>query len=143
MSKNKYDWKIHGVVPDGTRQHFWGMMDFHTHGLDKYLGAELQFVLGPPFYDIQEPGMILNDVGDLLKNGAYVVHDGLVIDDFFSDHAPIRINISKDSFGEDIWRIIVPDMELRWPEETDLEPFCLQMIDHSPYVSRGWENADE
>lgn len=137
MVNKKYDWCIHGVACENAEDQLRGMMDFHTHGLEKYLGAELQFVLG---YDIVEAGSILNHVGTLLKDGPYFVADGLVIKDYFSDHASLRINLSKDCFGKKIWRIIVPDSKLRWPEESDEEPYCWQMMDCAPYRRNSGED---
>ena len=132
-----YDWMIH-IVADGTPcevcgeahadQFYGGMCDAHTHGLDKYGSLELQFVLAYPPESIC---YILNSVGENIRNGL-MLEDGMTIDGLFEDGAKLKVFKTTAESGKPVFRLIMPDGEFRWPEDSDEYPYCLQY--KSPYM---------
>ena len=136
MQKNKeIDWIIHAVLNghdecDNVQDDAFidGMCDYHTHGLDKYGSLELQFVLAyPPDY----VGWIFNELGLKIKNGLKL-KEGMTFSEFTSDEAEIKIYKTTDCFGKPIFRLIMPDGDLKYPESSDEYPYNLQY--DSPYL---------
>lgn len=131
------DWIIH-YVNDGRcgncgkvleNQAFLpGMCDAHTHGLDKY-GFELQFVLDCPPDFI---GYILNEVARRIKEGL-VLHNGDLIEGVFSGNAMLKVFETKDFAGKKIFRLVIPDREFKFPEESSVYPYNMQY--ENPYRS--------
>ena len=103
------------------------MIDAHTHGLSNYGSLELQFVLD---CDDGIIAYILNTVGEMVKNGL-VLEDGMLIDGVCSDNAKVKVFKTKDDFGENIFRLILPDGKFKFPEDSDEWPYTLQY--ESPY----------
>lgn len=121
----KYDWEIHYVNGENLTP---GMCDAHTHGLNKYGSLELQLVLA---FDTSLIGYVLNRVGYFVRNGMEL-HDGMLIEGVFSDGAMIKAFKTKDFFGDDIFRLIIPDGDYKFPEESEEWPYNLQY--RSPYI---------
>ena len=117
------EWDIHIVLSDRP-----GMCDAHTHGLDKYGSKEIQFVIfGPP----EVIGGLLNEVGEAISKGLKL-HDGMFLYGFCDDGAKLKVYETVDCFGEPIYRLIMPDAEFKYPEDSNEEPYCWQY--ESPYV---------
>lgn len=123
----KYPWMIH-IVSDNTLKD--GMVDAHTHGLDKYDSLELQFVI---CCENSAIAYLLNAVGDMVRNGMQL-EDGQLIEGVCYDGAKLKVFKTKDDFGEDIFRIILPDGQFRFPEDSDEWPYNLQY--ESPYKEK-------
>ena len=118
-----YDWKIH-IVDDMCL--FPGMVDAHTHGLDKYDSPELQFVLSyPPEYI----GGILNELGEKISAGEKLKDGDIVTVSVLA--CELKIFKTEDCCGKPILRIIVPDGIYNWPEESTEYPYNMQLT--SPY----------
>ena len=83
----------------------------HTHGMDAFHQPEFQIVLGLPPLDIM---YILNTLGDNVRNGARYNPSSLV-EGIFVD-CLVRLDLIKED-GEQIFRVIIPDNENRFPEE--------------------------
>ena len=136
MSK-RHDWDIHVLSNSvaceccGRREHNFRdlMCDSHTHGLDAYGSSELQIVLDLPLELI---GYTLNSVGELIRDGAKL-DDGMTITGLFENDLEIRVFRTKDSQGEDIFRLIFPDSSLKFPEESEEYPYSKQY--ESPYLN--------
>lgn len=125
MSNSSITWSIHLVSGKGLKE---GMIDAHTHGLKNYGSYELQCVLNfsPKFV-----GYILNAVGELIQGGR-VFHDKDEIEGLFRNDAKLLVYRTKDSCGEDILRLIVPDSEFKYPDESEEFPYNKQFED--PYL---------
>lgn len=105
-----------------------GMCDAHTHGMEKKGFTELQMVLAYPDEYI---AYIINTVADRIMSGKVVEEDGKIVENIFEDGAGVRLDRNVDSFGDDVFRIIIPDGKFRMPEDSDEYPYNLQ--DESPY----------
>ena len=121
-------WKIHFVLEENVFKN--GMCDAHTHGLDKYGHKELQFVL---LYPIDDIGFILNTVGGWIADGR-VLKDGDMIEGLTTDGAKLLVYETKDKFGDSVLRLIMPDGEFRYPEESTEYPYSEQY--NSPYLNK-------
>lgn len=127
--KKEYSWTIHLVTEEPDKPIFHpGMCDAHTHGLDKYGSKEIQFVLG---FSPQNIGYILNTVGEMVRDGLKL-HDGMYIENICADEAKIKVFETKDVFGDPVFRLIMPDGEFKYPEDSEEYPYNLQYI--SPYI---------
>ena len=120
----RYAWEIHLVKDDGMKE---GMCDAHTHGLNEFGSLEIQFVLSYPANMI---GYILNEVGTRIKNGL-VLEDGMLIEGVCDDEAKLKAYKTQDCFGEEIYRLIMPDGKFKYPEDSKEWPYNLQY--ESPY----------
>lgn len=106
-----------------------GMCDVHTHGMKKHGLVELQMVLEYPKEMI---AYIINTVSDRIISGEITEKDGAVIEGIFEDGAKIRLKECIDTYGEKVFRIMIPDGKFRMPEDSDEYPYNLQ--DKSPYI---------
>lgn len=124
-----HNFQIHLVCGSDLKE---GLIDAHTHGLDSFGSLELQFVL--PFPE-EHIGAILNEVGELVSEG-FELCDGMELDqlDCLIPPAKILVKKTKDAFGEDIFRLILPDGEYKYPEESKEWPYYLQYED--PYDAK-------
>ena len=133
---NKYDWEIHFVANDvececcGKKIEILRkyMCDAHTHGLDKYGSPELQIVLNVPLELI---GYTLNSVGEMIRDGLKL-EDGMTLEGLFQDDLKLKVFLTKDTQGKDIFRLIFPDSDFRFPEESEQYPYSEQY--GSPYL---------
>lgn len=123
VDMSKVDWTIHGVIGEDLLS---GMVDAHSHGLNKYGSRELQVVLNANAYI----GLI-NIVGEMIRDGKVKLRGGMFLSGIFDDDALLRIDDARDCNGEPIWRLIIPDNENKFPEESYEEPYYLQI--YSPY----------
>ena len=132
--KKKYPWEIHYVTDNGKgKDHeavfIPGMCDAHTHGLDRFGSLELQVVISlPP----NLMGYLFNAVGDSIRNGL-VLEDGAILSGYFENDIKIKVFKTKDTYGAPVFRLILPDEKLRFPEESDQHPYMMQY--KSPYIS--------
>ena len=135
MKKREREWEIH-VVSDSCEQEGCDyhedtflpfMCDAHTHGLDKFGSPELQLVLN---LDLHLVGYILNTVGDMVRDGL-VLEDGMEITGLFEGEASLKTFFTEDRNGVKICRLILPDTEFRFPEESEEYPYNKQL--ESPY----------
>lgn len=133
MKNKDIDWIIHGVIGD---EYIGGMCDMHSHGLNKYGSRELQVVLCA-----EEYAAIINKVGLLIKNNGVKLHAGMFIENLFDDDALLRIDDAVDCNGEPIWRLIIPDVDYKFPEESDEYPYFLQT--YSPLAANAKDNIKE
>ena len=108
-----------------------GMCDAHTHGLRELGFTELQLVLD--FSDEEIVG-IMNTAADMILDGA-------VINNLFTDGAPVRLKAVKDDEGNDMFRLIISDGKFCMPEDSKEYPYCLQ--DCSPYRSDYFTEVQE
>lgn len=102
-----------------------GICDFHTHGLKEGYGhTEFQLIIHYPREELFD---ILMRFADCVREGRRF-HDGEFIEGIFFD-CPVRLTLTKDQFGEDVFRIIIPDSRNRWPEDKVCEyPYCAQLM---------------
>lgn len=129
----KPTWDIHLITNSEEETAFMaGMCDAHTHGLDKYGSLEIQFVLAYPTPMI---GHILNEIGARVANGERL-SDGSLLKGICDDEAELKVYETTDVFGEPILRIIMPDGEFKYPEESTEYPYNMQY--ENPYI--GVEN---
>ena len=123
-NKSTVDWIIHGVIDEGIMP---GMIDAHSHGLNKYGSRELQVVLNArPYINL------INEVGERIQKGDLKLHAGMLLTGFFDDDALLRVDDARDCTGEPIWRLVIPDGDNKFPEESYEEPYYLQI--YSPYL---------
>lgn len=121
-----YPWKIHYVKDETLRD---GMCDAHTHGLDAFGSLEIQFVLD---YPTEAIAYLLNEVGEAIRRGL-ILEDGIEIEGLCDDGAIIKVYETVDDLGDAIFRLIMPDKEFRYPEDSDEYPYNMQY--DSPYLS--------
>ena len=143
VRKNKYGVIIHLVADDevcdvcggSTGEHTFlpGMCDAHTHGLKERGFTELQMVLR---WDNEYIGYVLNTVAEKVIKGEIEEKNRALVRDFFGDGASIRLDRRTDNFGEDVYRIVIPDGSFRMPEESDEYPYNMQI--NSPYIKDHW-----
>lgn len=127
-------WNIHIVSDDGcdccgkTGNDFQPYMcDAHTHGLDEFGSLELQIVLN---VDWELIGYTLNTVGEMIQNGLKL-EDGMEITGIFQGDVSLRTFFTEGKDGEPVCRLILPDPEFRFPEDSDVYPYNMQY--GSPY----------
>lgn len=136
MNQKKPDWIIHFVANtseccDINETTFHDCMcDAHTHGLARYGSKELQIVLALPPDLI---GYTLNTVGGLVRDGLEL-KDGDVLEGLFENGLKVKVFETKDSMGDDILRLILPDSSSKFPEESTEYPYNKQY--GSPYLTR-------
>lgn len=104
--EDKYGYFIHCVQEDDNEK----FIEFHTHGLIKYNHLELQ-VLGNKFSK-EISCAILNKLSDLIINRGFIFKDKecyLILINSKEGNFTIKIKIElvKDSFEEDILRILI------------------------------------
>lgn len=133
MSKEqqKLPWKIHYVTnsddvrdwQDVPQVFFDGMCDAHTHGLNKFGSLELQIVLdlGPEVI-----GVMLNLLASAIVSGDFVPEENMQIDGLIPKMV-VRVNKAKDAEDNDVWRIVFPDNEGNFPENTEYMPWRMQL----------------
>lgn len=137
LKKERFDWEIHVVVNtacdvcgSNRKELRDGMCDAHTHGLKKYCGREIQLVINCGLAGI---GYILNSVGEMIRDGLKL-EDGVVFtSDKFQDEVRIKVFETTDVQGDPIYRLILPDPEYRFPEESSEYPYNKQYC--SPYLT--------
>lgn len=117
------NWKIHCVAGEKLLP---GMVDAHTHGLNKYNHLELQFVLAYPTKYI---GAILNEIGKKISKGKKLKEGELIRVSVLS--CDLKVVKTTDAFDEPIFRIIIPDEKYKWPEDSEEYPYNMQL--KSPY----------
>lgn len=124
-------WTIHMVADESFYEY---MCDAHTHGLDRYGSYEIQMVLnlGPNII-----GAIINDVGERIRNGL-VLHDGGYIEGVLENGVKIKVFETKDEFGKPIFRLLLPDEQNRFPGDTDIYPYNMQL--ETPYRPQAYES---
>ena len=115
-----------------------GMCDAHTHGLRELGFTELQLVLD---FSDEEIVSIINTAADMIISGEVVEEDGAVINNLFTDGAPVRLKAVKDDEGNDMFRLIISDGKNCMPEDSNEYPYCLQ--DCSPYRSDYFTEVQE
>ena len=127
----EFNWDIHLVSDKGKNKDCSfhnAMCDAHTHGLDQYGSLEIQFVLEYPPAAI---GYILNAIAESIKEGLRL-EDGDYITGICDDDAALKVYKTTDCFGYPIFRLIMPDAEMKYPEESTEYPYNMQYS--SPYL---------
>lgn len=104
------------------------MCDAHTHGMNEYGHRELQFVLNIAPSII---GYLINTIAKKILNGEIKPKDKMMCYGIIKDYA-IRLDEARDEDGELLWRIIIPDAEGKFPEETSDKVYAKQL--QSPYI---------
>ena len=120
------DWQIDCVVSEDNI--FPGMIDAHTHGLNKHGLPELQFTLA---YDPKTIGYIINTVAEKLIEGGEKPTERQVIEGVFKDGALLRLHYVTED--RNLVRIVIQDNTFRFPENSIEYPYNLQAND--PYIS--------
>lgn len=126
-----YDWGIHLVFDkdeDKEPNFHNAMCDAHTHGLNKYGSLELQFVLTYPPSAI---GYILNTVAESIRDGLEL-EDGDMLTGICDDNAALKVFKTTDYYGDPIFRLVMPDGDMKYPEESSEYPYNMQY--RSPYL---------
>ncbi len=75
---------------------------------------------------------VLNTIVKKVISGEVVQKDGVFVDKIFTDSAGVCLALRKDHYGEDIYRIVLPDGKFRMPENSDEYPYNMQV--KSPYI---------
>ena len=127
-----FDWDIHLVSDEyaNNEQTFRNAMcDAHTHGLGKYGSLEIQFILAYPSNAI---GYLLNTVAESIQNGLKL-EDGNMKKGICDDDAALKVFKTTDCYGEPIFRLVMPDGDMKYPEESNEYPYNMQY--DSPYLT--------
>lgn len=108
MKMDKCSWIVHAVSDCGTGPKVFKdfRCDYHTHGLNEYGSKELQFTL------MVNPGLagyLINTIGNLILRGKKINGGDVIFGLFDEDTLPVAVVDTKDSYGEDILRICIPD----------------------------------
>lgn len=130
MDKKKPDWDIHyvangctcdesGKVESSFPQY---VCDAHTHGMDQYGQMEFQVVVD---YGAKEICRLLNTMGSKVREGQRF-KSGDLISGLYLD-CDILLREAIDCNGKQILRLIIPDRQNRWPEESE-PPHNYQML---------------
>lgn len=130
----KPTWQIHLVndevcecCGEKSEDFYPYMCDAHTVGLDEYGSPELQIVL---LMDPEIIGYTLNTIGEMIRDG-FRLEDGAEITGIFQGDVSIRTFFTEDRDGETVCRLIFPDPELKFPEDSEEYPYNMQY--KSPY----------
>lgn len=110
------------------------MCDMHSHGLDKIIGSELQYVLdvGCWEYFLERSNMFRNIAKKILKKEIELKNG---VEFYYEEFGcPLRLFHTTDCYGEPIYRVIEPTLDGEWPEETDREGFKSQY--DNPYLPK-------
>lgn len=111
--------KTETVFPDG-------IMDAHTHGLEKFGHPELQLVIG--YSDPYLICYILNTLAAMVEDGQKFT-DGQLVEGIFED-CPVRMDLNKDCEDVEVFRVVIPDRNNRFPEEEKCEyPYTMQVLE--------------
>lgn len=131
--KGPYPWMLHAVVNGmkceccGEVEYPWrpGIFDMHTDGLDRLYGhMDFQIVVG---IDVHIAAVLLNEMGCRVRAGVKY-KQGDILDDLLAGGYQVRLDLTTDSAAMPVLRIVLPDVEGRWPEDEDCElPFSLQL----------------
>lgn len=128
--KEKINWVWHYLSNNvvcqicGKQEHRFPqyICDAHTHGMNLYGHPEFQVVLD---YGTQELGRLLNEMGRKVRDGQRFKHgdrvEGLYLD------CDIELREMPDSQGVTVLRLIIPDRQNRWPEESEY-PHNMQVL---------------
>lgn len=119
-----YPWIVHLVRGTGRK----GMIDAHTHGLDVMGVPEFQFVLDFPTEIVL---MVLNDLATMVQRGVRF-KDGDEVENLPVLTCKVLLREAKDAYGEDVLRVVIPDGQFRYPENSDEWPYNQQY--ESPYA---------
>jgi len=111
MAENKADWVIHYVFDDNG---IGGIVNIHTHGMDKYNHPDFQLVL--PVSQAQAKSF-LNAI-------CYEVQDGSSFGPGIYDKETVYscsfALTPRTEAGRDVLRLIFPDSKMRFPDN----PLC-------------------
>lgn len=130
-NKNKIDWVIH-VIQDAYEGNdlLAGMMNFHTHGLEKYGLTNISAIVMTSIYDANEVGRRLNTIARMMvKNpNEFDVRITHYIDKE-DDSTDFKFRMLPTvCFGEKTIRIIFPDKNNHFLGEVkELSPLQFQM----------------
>lgn len=133
------DWRIKAISEEALQSPFIDvddpfilpeLADFHTSGLNKYpTGRELQLCLDLPPDAVK---WIINSIAFLIQSGVEL-KAGDYISDVFED-CLVRLDehthdIERDAEPGGLLRIVIPDSENRWPEDTTCDtPYAAQLL---------------
>ena len=105
-----------------------GMCNAYTQGMNKFGQLDLQIVLDIPD---EEKKNIINWIGYEIVNNTIIVQNNVEV--YKTVNGPyIRLNLVRNEKNEQLWRIVLPDPYGKMPEESNIEPYCLQM--QSPFL---------
>ena len=99
------------------------MLDAHTVGLERFGAKELQVVMALPQELI---GYTLNSVGLRIRDEGLKLKDGDTIDGLFENNVCVKVFETADADGKTIHRLIFPDSEMKFPEESREYPYYMQ-----------------
>lgn len=107
------EWTAHLVMfsEEDENQFNRYLCDCHTHGLDKFDSLEIQVVLKVKKEIITH---IIATVSAMIECGVHL-QDGDLIEQVLS--CPVRIRKNEDLYGNEILRIVLPDENMKFPED--------------------------
>lgn len=138
MSKLKVDWIVHlvrnGVKCDCCGEVENGFVQYacngHTHGMERYGHPDFQLVLNLPDEEIAR---ILNTFGLRVQAGGRF-NNGDLVEGIYLD-CPVRLQEFEEC-DRKVLRVVIPDKQNRFPEDTNCEyPYTLQIF-HTDFLSR-------
>ena len=104
----KMDWVIHFVIGQYGPG---GMVDSHTHGMEKYNHFDFQLVLN---YEKKEVGRLLNTMGIRVQDGERF-KEGDMVKGLYMD-CDVRLDLFWAN-GRSVLRLIIPDPDNIFPED--------------------------
>lgn len=111
MMHKDIDWIIHYIIGDAGPG---GIINAHTHGMEKYHHLDFQVVLN---YPPEHIGYLLNVMGRRVQEGESF-SPGDLVKGIYAD-CTIRLDLFRET-GREVLRLIIPDRNNRFPED----PYC-------------------
>lgn len=116
------DWIIHYIINDVGPG---GIINAHTHGMEKYGHLDFQVVLPLPAKHIC---YLLNTIGKRVQSGEKY-HSGNLVDGIYED-CPIRLQQFRET-NRDVLRLIIPDKNNLFPENPDCQDKYKVQLNHA------------
>lgn len=117
----KPTWTIHAVHDKKSDRN---SITYHTHGIDKYIGIELELAID---ITIEDASMILNEIGYAIMDGLKI-NDGAVLYQILN--VPVKVKKMEGVHGiGDKLRIVIPDENGLFPEDEGCSPVYNTQLD--------------
>lgn len=110
--EQKINWIIHYIIDSVGPG---GIINTHTHGMERYQHSDFQVVLNFPCEHI---AYLLNSMGRRVQNGERFTA-GALVNGIYTD-CPIRLEQFRET-GRDVLRLIIPDRHNRFPDDPACE----------------------
>ena len=120
--KLEVDWIIHYVPYNEDT------VSIHTHGIDKYIGKELELKL-PVSTELGQD--VINAIACEIVFGRLDIFNGVEVEKGILS-CPFRIMNTREfgnEKGEELFRIILPDNKFRFPDNEECEEIFKKQID--------------